>query len=270
MDFPTITFCNANGYNSNVVENPTAMKELFVSLNPILSRMIKVNMSLVSPLMKTQQDILYRTMSLRKEDHMLMALFRGNDIYINHPSDKQSHLDPLIAVAPGTTAYISMTKHQYKFLPKPYKSFGDDTCIDTDSPTFTNPLKYASSYSFDACIDECLSHHSTTNCRCKTSSDPDDLPYPYCTLEELFGCTFTYTALVYYNQTSQRELCHCHKPCRFFVYDTKLSYGAFPSNAVTDYMVRNNVVPSAEYARLSTLPCKRKYTPKFDRPRLSL
>ncbi|XP_046553029.1 acid-sensing ion channel 1-like [Haliotis rubra] len=247
MDFPTITFCNANGYNSNVVENPTAMKELFVSLNPILSNLIKVNESSVSPLMKTEQAFLYRTMSLRKWDYMRFALFRGQEvtldmfdevngatgycfrfnseemirrhgvhttntpgpsgslellldihqehyfpgplnlaammIYINHPSDKQSHLDPVIAVAPGTTAYISMTKYQYKFLPKPYKSFGDDTCIDTDSPTFTNPLKYASSYSFDACIDECLSHHSTTNCRCKTSSDPDDLPYPYCTLE---------------------------------------------------------------------------------------
>ncbi|XP_067660493.1 acid-sensing ion channel 1A-like [Haliotis asinina] len=313
MDFPTITFCNANGYNSSLAGNPTAMEELFVSLNPTLARLTKVNASAVSPLMKTEQAFLYRTMSLRKGDYLRLAFFRGQEvsldmfdevngvtgicfrfnseemirrhgvqttstpgpsgslellldihqeyyfpgplnlaammIYINHPSDKQSHLDPVITVAPGTTAYISMTKHQYKFLPKPFKSFGDDSCIDTDSPSFVNPLKYASSYSFKACIDECVSHLSTTNCRCKTTSDPDDLPYPNCTLEELFNCSFKYTRSIYYNQTLQREFCPCYKPCRFIVYDTKLSYGAFPSNSVTDYMVRNSVVPSAEYAR---------------------
>ncbi|XP_071088473.1 acid-sensing ion channel 1A-like [Haliotis cracherodii] len=332
MEFPTITFCNANGFNSSMVEN-SDVKEMFLWFNPILSRVIKRNTSSVLPSLKTRQDTLYKAMSLKKEDYVLLALFREQDVslemfdeisgnagycfrfnseqmirrhgaqtagvpgpsgslqllldihqehkfpgphnqaammvYINHPSDKQSFLDPSIAVAPGTTAYISMTKHQYKFLPKPYKSFGADNCLDTDSPSFRNPLKYASTYSWDACISECLSHYTTTNCGCKTTEDPGkcdtrlsstncecksiedpvSLPYPYCTMEGFINCTLAYMQTIYINHTSQRELCNCEKPCRFFVYDTKLSYGAFPSMAVTNYMVENNFVPSAEYAR---------------------
>ena len=60
---------------------------------------------------------------------------------------------------------------QYHYLPSPYKMNGDQFCLDTQSPGYTNPLHYYDVYSKPACRMECKQKHVARVCGCRSSYD---------------------------------------------------------------------------------------------------
>lgn len=57
---------------------------------------------------------------------------------------------------------------QYTFLPAPYKSYGAKPCLELGNLELVHKMVNASVYSFDNCLEQCLSLKASEDCECYT------------------------------------------------------------------------------------------------------
>ncbi|KAK6182118.1 hypothetical protein SNE40_009875 [Patella caerulea] len=108
-----------------------------------------------------------------------------------------------IPVSPGFNTHIAMKPVEYKFLPKPYRSYGNTFCEET-SPD----------YSHTACVFECIRNMTVDTCGCKTIQE--------------------YASN--YIAAEAGKICDCPRPCRFIKYEIQTSHSSYPSKATHQYM----------------------------------
>ncbi|KAK6173213.1 hypothetical protein SNE40_016707 [Patella caerulea] len=156
-----------------------------------------------------------------------------------------------IITSPGSSTLIGLRKESYKFLPAPFKAYGDSYCVANDDPALLSKMKYSSVYNRETCIRECLGEITVNNCSCKSVTEPESLPLPYCTLEELVHCYRPTLGLYYSN--NHFKVCDCPRVCVFNKYKTRISMGMFPSTNAMKELVKNNIIAGKEVGRTNFL-----------------
>ncbi|XP_050406296.1 acid-sensing ion channel 1C [Patella vulgata] len=130
-----------------------------------------------------------------------------------------------IPVSPGFNTHIAMKPVEYKFLPKPYRSYGDVFCEET-SP----------GYSHTACVDECIQNMTVDTCGCKTMLEYDTHPsVKNCTFKETYDC-YLQIIIANYIAAEAGDICNCPRPCRFIKYEIQTSQSSYPSKATHQYL----------------------------------
>ncbi|XP_050416629.1 amiloride-sensitive sodium channel subunit beta isoform X2 [Patella vulgata] len=176
----------------------------------------------------------------------------GLKVSIHDPDEPPQTANYGILASPGASTSIGIRKTSYKFLPAPFKAYGDSSCIVNDDPSLLSKMKYSSVYNRETCIRECLGELTVKNCSCKSVTEPDFLPYPYCTLQQLVDC---YRPLLdtYYGNDHAEVLCDCPRLCFFNLYHTRTSMAMFPSVPATRVLTVNNVIDEQRDARTGVL-----------------
>ncbi|XP_046577734.1 acid-sensing ion channel 5-like [Haliotis rubra] len=64
---------------------------------------------------------------------------------------------------------------KYEYLPPPYQAFKNRTCLDTLSPSFNNTLQYFDTYTYENCLQECVTRITRDRCGCIRASDNGNL-----------------------------------------------------------------------------------------------
>ncbi|XP_048237514.1 uncharacterized protein LOC124134756 [Haliotis rufescens] len=124
----------------------------------------------------------------------------------------------------------------YKFLPRPYKSFGDESCVDTQETLAIKELRWHSKYTWWSCVEECIVQETVHVCKCRSdSSIPDE-----------FVNEKTWKLANLLNGSA----CQCPQPCQFVQYDLRTSLAAFPNLMLAESLVRKGNAESCEKMRL--------------------
>lgn len=150
----------------------------------------------------------------------------GVKILLHHPNDEPDASREGILVSPGFSTRLNLKQISYKFLPPPYKAFRNSHCLDTESASFRNHLKYHHYYSYNACIRECRVDHIINVCGCHSVLEPGK--GPICSGKELLNCRVK-AVVEFDNDPRLQETCNCISPCTLTHYETQLSSAFYPS-----------------------------------------
>ncbi|XP_046563383.1 acid-sensing ion channel 4-A-like [Haliotis rubra] len=116
--FTTNGLCHSFNYNDpEIVKAWTAGEDANLVLN------FNIN----------QKDYTYRT-----------NMAAGIKVLLHNPRLHPDASSTIVMASPGFSTYVALQKEEFLFLPRPYKAFGSQECIDTAKPKFVNPLKYYS------------------------------------------------------------------------------------------------------------------------------
>ncbi|XP_071088937.1 acid-sensing ion channel 4-A-like [Haliotis cracherodii] len=137
--------------------------------------------------------------------------------------------------APGTSTYAAVKRSTFKYLPAPYTSFENRTCVDTLSPTFNNTLEYHDIYTYETCLQECFTRITFNKCGCVKPSY-DGTMGKICSIIEANTCYEPTFGSISQNPDVHTE-CGCRIPCTFDTYETKVSSSKYPSNVSIQYII---------------------------------
>ncbi|XP_067660435.1 amiloride-sensitive sodium channel subunit beta-like [Haliotis asinina] len=137
--------------------------------------------------------------------------------------------------APGTSTYAVIKRSTFQYLPAPYPSFGNRTCVDTSSPTFNNTLEYHELYTYETCLQECFTRIIFDKCGCVRPSDHGTME-KICSIIEAYTCYWPTYGNVSQNPDVHSE-CGCEIPCNFDTYETQVSSSKFPSKVSIQYTI---------------------------------
>ncbi|CAG5136423.1 unnamed protein product [Candidula unifasciata] len=238
--FPSVTLCNTCPFKNVDARSDTAIFKLAASVSDLKSSAFQVNNSdpEMEALMATDiLDLQYKYV-YTAEDLFLRAQYERKDINI---SDAFEVIEtsmgrcftfngpeyifkngPRVATQDGREsglrvyARLNQDKYfifrdltagiRYTFQPAPYRSYGDDYCEVTETKDLRHKMVNASFYSYNSCLEQCLSYRASLNCSCYT---------------HLF---------------LKPESCDCPRPCSFTLFDTTMSASQMPSSVSAEYL----------------------------------
>ncbi|XP_052706090.1 acid-sensing ion channel 2-like isoform X1 [Crassostrea angulata] len=161
----------------------------------------------------------------------------GLKIVLHAHNEEPNVMDSGYLVPPGTTTYIPIERKEYKFLPSPFKAFGKEYCLDTESAGFQNHLKHHRLYSYSGCLRECKERFAFQKCQCRNHHDLGDAE-PICSIERDYNCHKPAREEFNGNVTLQAA-CGCSIPCSLTEYTTRISHATFPANLYEDWIKEN-------------------------------
>ncbi|XP_046364367.2 acid-sensing ion channel 1-like [Haliotis rufescens] len=154
-------------------------------------------------------------------------LTAGAMIFLHEPKEYARTLESGIMLAPGSSFFIDVKQSKYKYMPAPYKSYGDSYCVDVDS-----------TYSYDGCMRAWASTQAATACNCTSVIEPLEIQekYPDCSMRQFSEC-YVVAHGYFLKQTLREDFPACQKPCSYVRYDTGISFARYPSEPAGHYMV---------------------------------
>ncbi|XP_046577773.1 amiloride-sensitive sodium channel subunit beta-like [Haliotis rubra] len=159
--------------------------------------------------------------------------------------------------APGTSTYASVHRSTYEYLPPPYQAFRNRTCVDTLSPSFDNTLQYFDTYTYENCLQECITKLSHDRCGCIQPGDNESIGQ-ICSLYNFTTCYVPEYISLRQNATIQKS-CGCQVPCSFETYDVKLSTSRYPSDVTVALTLKLGLAPDEEFIRDNLLEIRMFY-----------
>ncbi|XP_022103085.1 acid-sensing ion channel 1C-like [Acanthaster planci] len=182
-------------------------------------------------------------------DGLFLRLFAETDEYtfgensaagfriLLHPQGLMPLVKELgISVSPGFESSISIRQNVFKSLPWPFES----NCTSSKS-------KNSTTYSVPTCKYECKVQYVVERCGCRDYRWTGSAPL--CPPEQHFNCIDKYKA-EYQKQEKYRD-CHCPVSCELKTYDSRVSFGYWPSSYVSENLPLNST--SEEYIRKNYL-----------------
>ncbi|CAC5405538.1 unnamed protein product [Mytilus coruscus] len=196
---------------------------------------------------------------LRLDDDYFAATYlsSGLKVVVHDQSEVVMMANDGFVVPPASEALIEISRKEYKYLPPPFRAFEDDTCDDKRS-----------NYSTSKCHQCCLRDYLLQQCSCVgfMFNSPTG---KYCSQERYLECFIP----EFWNILKKGLNCSCPFQCQYTEYDTKLSFGLFPStfmlkslatmlNETEDYIKNNFISLTLFYKDLKTTiteqkPCMR-------------
>ncbi|XP_046561068.1 acid-sensing ion channel 1-like [Haliotis rubra] len=122
-----------------------------------------------------------------------------------------------VFVPVNTSCRIKYKKTIRRALTTPYKSFTGEQCIDTEVPSFVNPLTRYSTYTEESCLAECFVNFTIAHCGCRYYLHPGD--EKMCSSKVTPRCMEESSGL--FGQHNKR--CNCTAPCVETEFDSYLS-----------------------------------------------
>ncbi|RUS86266.1 hypothetical protein EGW08_005958 [Elysia chlorotica] len=144
-----------------------------------------------------------------------------------------------VSLVPGAYADVRFKHERTKFLPLPYESAGSGGCVDTEDPTFINPLKFHNTYSFDLCVQELLIDRLHDQCGCLFQPFASTLKVKECTVLKFHVCFLTVQSQVL-SDALKPDSNLCIESCENLNYVTTLSYSALDSESIKPYLSSPN------------------------------
>ncbi|XP_046577735.1 acid-sensing ion channel 1C-like [Haliotis rubra] len=140
---------------------------------------------------------------------------------------------------------------KYQYMPPPYQAFKNRTCLDTSSPSFTNTLQYFDVYTYENCLQECITLKTHDRCGCIRPADNATIG-KICSIYTFTTC---YDPVYGYFMQNVEILqsCGCQVPCSFETYDVKVSTARFPSNVTLALAVKLGFAPDETFVRENLL-----------------
>ncbi|XP_065941363.1 acid-sensing ion channel 4-A-like [Magallana gigas] len=185
VKFPAITFCSASPLKNETLPKIPDLEYFFLYQSALVGNAEPRNLSY-------------------SEYHVPI---NASWVIIHDQNDEPDVIDKGFFVSPGFSTFASIQKMEYRYLPSPYKIYGNQFCVDTKSPDYRNPLQYYDVYSKTACMRECKQDHVFQLCGCRTPYD-----------KERFD-----------QNGSAQEQCICPTECEYDEYQAGLSTGYFPA-----------------------------------------
>ncbi|XP_046581232.1 amiloride-sensitive sodium channel subunit beta-like [Haliotis rubra] len=146
---------------------------------------------------------------------------------------------------------------KYEYLPPPYQAFKNRTCLDTLSPSFNNTLQYFDTYTYENCLQECITKLSHDRCGCIQPADNASIGH-ICSLYNLTVCYIPEYVTLRQNATIQKS-CGCQVPCSFETYDVKLSTSRYPSDVSVALILKHGHAPDEAFIRDNLLEIRMFY-----------
>ncbi|XP_067686984.1 acid-sensing ion channel 4-A-like [Haliotis asinina] len=173
---------------------------------------------------------LYMFLNIDQGRYLARDTAAGVNVIFHDPNDKLSSHSQSVVVAPGMSTTIGLTPTQYKFLPKPFKSFGDEGCMNDHDILKLKKLRWHRKYTWWSCVEECIFLQAVHVCKCQPDS----------------GVPLKTWKLAYLQNGSA---CQCPQPCHFVKYDLRTSLAAFPSHMISESLLRNGHAESYQQIR---------------------
>ncbi|KAK7097605.1 acid-sensing ion channel 1C-like [Littorina saxatilis] len=170
----------------------------------------------------------------------------GVKLFVHEPGHLPDLQSSGILLSPGVSTYVGTRPLQYTFLPKPYKAYGDEACVDINDPSdpeYPGQLRLTDQYSYAACNLECTVDAVEEMCGCRGVLNSENSSYPMCTVEQFYGCYEKNLSRLYFNVTADNR-CGCPRPCQYTEYQTDISSAYFPSDESTPRFQSINILPA--------------------------
>ncbi|XP_046581233.1 acid-sensing ion channel 5-like [Haliotis rubra] len=211
LPFPAVTFCNLSPVNltkikavdpyleeyftktsicsMNGVGYPciAAMKPRFTHMGHCAT--FNWNASDVAKVRLTGSDYsLIMNANIDQANYVLGAeLAAGMKVIVHDPRVHPDLATSSFLAAPGTSTYASVRRSTYEYLPPPYQAFKSRTCVDTLSPSFHNTLQFFDTYTYENCLQECITTLSHDRCGCIQPADNASIGH-ICSLYHFTTC----------------------------------------------------------------------------------
>ncbi|XP_067663252.1 acid-sensing ion channel 5-like [Haliotis asinina] len=247
--------CVMNG----VEQHPctTAMKPVFTNLGRCAT--FNWNASDVAKVRLTGSDnnlIMYADTDQANYVHG-SQLAAGIKVILHDPRVHPDLATSSFLAAPGTSTYASVLRSTYEYLPPPYQAFKNRTCLDTLSPSFNNTLQYFDTYTYENCLQECITRITRDQCGCIRISDNATFG-PICSIYIFTTCYGPAYQQFMQNATIQKS-CGCQVPCSFETYDVKVSTSRYPSNVSMALILKLGFAPDEAFIRENFLEIRLFY-----------
>ncbi|XP_067660432.1 acid-sensing ion channel 1C-like [Haliotis asinina] len=178
-------------------------------------------------------------------------LAAGMKVVMHDPRIHPDVASSSFLAAQGTSTYAVVKRSTYQYMPPPYQAFKNRTCLDTSSPSFTNTLQYFDIYSYENCLQECITLKTHDQCGCIRPSDNVTIG-KICSMYTYSTCYDP--AYEYFMQNADiLKSCGCQMTCSFETYDVKVSTAKFPSNATSALTVKLGMAPDETFIRENIL-----------------
>ncbi|KAK7482955.1 hypothetical protein BaRGS_00025855, partial [Batillaria attramentaria] len=183
----------------------------------------------------------------------------GVKFHVHDPGETPDMMVSHHRAATGFKTNVALRLHEYKYLPPPYKAFGDKSCTDTETAEFRRlmdsdpPLYYGSQgqeYSLDACLNGRSNKMASDICQCSVGSDQTYRP---CTTSDILTCYGLTTARLLDEGTSSGDFLGCPRPCHSYSYKPVVSSSYFPSPRAEARLRSLNIVGNVTNIRTNYL-----------------
>ena len=144
------------------------------------------------------------------EDYISDMDTKGVILQVHSPFEEPQVMDKGVVVEMGIHAKITVTRTEIQNLPAPYGH-----CLDTENPSFVNPLKYFKHFSYAACKLECLVEAFNSKCGCVPYVDFDKVG------AYISVCNLTQTATCNLENENVKKNFHCKHNCKHSCKETK-------------------------------------------------
>ena len=137
-----------------------------------------------------------------------------------------------IAVSPGTSTNIVLSKTFHKKLPDPYNDCHDN--LTPQSKRFTSffyrkTFELGYEYKQRDCLNLCVQDYIINACNCSSPLQPPLYNVPFCKTRDDIGCIFLNLFMLYYTRADSSFTDYCPMECSSTKYDLTVSSTLFPS-----------------------------------------
>ncbi len=179
----------------------------------------------------------------------------GVRVQIHPPNTKPSPMDHGFDIPPGYSSSVGVNAVKHERLGEPYSECRESTDWELGNGQYV--------YSSHACLMQCQQTHIMDLCDCISA----DLPIPpaaqarnlnYCghfnpeypqTFFDNLSCEID-IAQQFMQREDVQEACQCLSPCSEYVYDTKISFSAWPMDLTQESFFTTYVMNHPEAHRL--------------------
>ncbi|XP_064596661.1 acid-sensing ion channel 3-like [Liolophura sinensis] len=172
---------------------------------------------------------------------------RGVKLILHEPDEKIRVVNSeFLQLSPFSENFIGVKLFKNKFLPSPYRAFGDRKCQVTTGD-FRHPLIPTGKYTLRACQDACMIEGARNFCGCQLDYASGWADEKACDPLRLIDCHAKMMER-FLNNTLPVPLCDCPLPCEDLVYHTTLS--SSPIGNVSDTNRENDILIHIHFDRL--------------------
>ncbi|XP_067660433.1 acid-sensing ion channel 5-like [Haliotis asinina] len=181
----------------------------------------------------------------------------GMKVILHDPRIHPDVVSSSFLAAQGTSTYAVVQRSTYQYMSPPYQAFKNRTCLDTSSPSFTNTLQYFDIYTYENCLQECITLKTHDRCGCIKPADNATIG-KICSMYNFTTCYYP----IYERFMQNVEIltsCGCQVPCSFETYDAKVSSAKFPSDVTLALILELGIAPDEAFVRENLLEIRVYY-----------